>query len=450
VTTRKLIVAVVDGLGPAALEAAMEAGEAPTFARLVEHGTYGRAVSVFPSLTPVCLSSIATGAGPDVHGIPHLVWYHRGERRLVEYGSSFGALRTAGVGQTMRDALVNMNAAHLSADAVTMFEAVDDAGFATAAVNFTVYRGRTEHQAAVPFLGPVRGPRRFFFYNVWESDRTGAPLSWRSRSNGSVDAYAAATARWLVTRDGFDLLVYYLSDYDYASHADGPDGARAALRRADDALGELAIAAGGLDELLERYVLVVLADHGQTRVRDTAQLQRRYAEVPGALVTASNRAGMVYRLPGCRLDPRELAALVDTEPSVEVALFREDDEAVARRQGEELRFAPEENGGWRTSGDASVLIGPHALRRSWSALSNPNAGEVLLSAAEGWEFDDLGGSNHVGGGSHGSLAAGDSEVPVVTVGTDARIDSITDVLPLVARHFGVQVPASAGTADRAA
>jgi hypothetical protein len=203
----KLIVAVVDGLGPAALEAAVDAGDAPTFARLIEHGTYGRAVSVFPSLTPVCLSSIATGAGPDVHGIPHLVWYHRGEERLVEYGSSFGALRTAGVGRTMRDALVNMNAAHLSSNAVTLFEALDDAGLATASVNFTVYRGRTTHEAAVPFLGPVRGPRRFFFYNLWESDRTGAPLSWRRRSNGSVDAYAAAAARWLVTRDGFDLLV---------------------------------------------------------------------------------------------------------------------------------------------------------------------------------------------------------------------------------------------------
>ena len=49
---------------------------------------------------------------------------------------------------------------------------------------------------------------------------------------------------------------------------------------------------------------------------------------------------MVYRLPGCRRTPRELAARLDGEPAVEVALFREGDEAVARREGEELRFAP--------------------------------------------------------------------------------------------------------------
>ena len=154
--TRKLIVTVVDGLGPAALESAIEAGDAPILAQLLEHGTYRRAVSVFPSLTPVCLSSIATGAYPDVHGIPHLVWYHRGEQRIVEYGSSFGALRTAGIGQTMRDALVNMNASHLAPDAVTVFEALEDAGLVTAAVNFTAYRGRTPHPAAVPFLGTVQ------------------------------------------------------------------------------------------------------------------------------------------------------------------------------------------------------------------------------------------------------------------------------------------------------
>src|SRR4029450_4601507 len=53
-------------------------------------GNSRRAVSPFPSLTPVCLASIATGGGPDVHGIPHLTWYHRGERRLVEYGSPVG------------------------------------------------------------------------------------------------------------------------------------------------------------------------------------------------------------------------------------------------------------------------------------------------------------------------------------------------------------------------
>ena len=74
----------------------LEATDAPALRFLLDHGSYRRAVSTFPSLTPVCLASIATGGHPDVHGIPHLVWWNRDEERLVEYGSSFAALRASG------------------------------------------------------------------------------------------------------------------------------------------------------------------------------------------------------------------------------------------------------------------------------------------------------------------------------------------------------------------
>src|SRR5579884_77652 len=107
---RKLVLIVVDGMTPAAFERAVEDGRAPALAYLAAHGEYRQAVSVFPSLTPVCLSSIATGAGPDVHGIPSLVWWHRDERRIVEYGSSFAALRAAGLSQAVLDTIFNMNA----------------------------------------------------------------------------------------------------------------------------------------------------------------------------------------------------------------------------------------------------------------------------------------------------------------------------------------------------
>jgi hypothetical protein len=440
VTPRKLILVVIDGLSAATFEDSIGAGSLPTLGRLAEHGSYRRIVSTFPSLTPVCLSSIATGGHPDVHGIPHLVWYHRGERRIVEYGSSFGAMRAAGLGRSIRDTLVNMNDAHLSPSAVTLFEALEDAGLVPAAVNFTAYRGRTEHRSALPLVGrTVRGPKRFFFYNLFESDVTGAPLSWRNRKAGTIDAYARAVGRWLVTRDGFDFLLYYLSDYDYASHAVGPDAAHEVLVRSDDAVGALVAAAGGLDALLDRYAIVVMADHGQTTVNRVAALEYLYADVDGALLVASNRAGQLYRLPECRLDARALAARLDGEESVAVTLFRDGSEAVARSAGEELRFAPAGDA-WNVSGDASILPQPDALARSWAALANPNAGDIVLSAAPGWEFADLGGRHHLGGGSHGSLEAGDSEVPLLTVGVSGESRSIIDVAPLVLRHFEVPVP----------
>ena len=436
--TKNLILIVIDGLTPSMLEDTLERGVAPSLGLLAQHGRYRRAISTFPSLTPVCLSALATGAHPDVHEIPHLVWYHRGERRLVEYGSSFGAVRAAGTKQSLIDTIYGLNASHLGSGAVTVYEALEDAGLTAAAINITCYRGRHGHRPTVPFLTrPAHGPSRFFFYNLFESDVTGAPLSVRNRPRGTIDAYAAAVGRWLVTRDGFDFLVFYLSDYDYASHAQGPDAAHAALARCDDAVGALIEAAGGADEFLERYAVILCSDHGQTPVSEVARLQDAF---PDELVTASNRAGMVYT----DKDPRELALRLDGNPGVEVVLWREGGEAVARRDGAELRFSP-----GAMSGDVAILDHPDALERAWAALANPNAGELIVSAAAGWEFADLAGRHHSGGGSHGSLVTGDSEVPMLTLGLDVLPASIVEVMPAVLDHFGVPAPSYARTLTKA-
>jgi Type I phosphodiesterase / nucleotide pyrophosphatase len=445
-TRKKLILVVVDGLTPAVLEDAVETGAAPALAFLAAHGRYRRGVSTFPSLTPVCLSSIATGAHPDVHRIPHLVWWHRRERRLVEYGSSFAAIRAAGTRRSILDAIFNMNEQHLGRDAVTVYEALEDAGLTTAAVNITCYRGRTRHRPLVPgFARPAFGPKRFFFYSLFESDVTGAPVAVLGRATGSIDAYAAFVGRWLVTRDGFDFLLYYLPDYDFASHAVGPEATQEALTRSDASIGALVEAAGGPDEFLERYAVIVCSDHGQTRVERVVSLQAAVGAVEGVLVTASNRAGMLYRLDGCREDAATLARRLDGTAAAEVVLYREGHEAVARREGEELRFAPVD-GAWRTGGDASLLDHPDALARAWAALANPNAGDLLVSPPAGVELTDLAGRSHLGGGSHGSLDAGDSEVPILTVGLDAEPRRIVDLAPLALEHFGVRGPAYAHAA----
>ena len=309
----KALLIVIDGLTPAMYEDAVERRTAPALAELHERGEYRRAATVFPSLTPVCLSSLVTGAYPDVHEIPHLVWYHRGEQRLVEYGSSFAALRRAGTRRGILDAIFRMNEEHLSRNAVTLYESVEDAGRVAAAVNIICYRGRTPHVARIPGVTrAAHGPKRFFFFNLFESDETGAPFRPGTRRVGGNDKYAGAVGRWLVTRDGFDLLVYYLPDYDYASHAAGPDAAHTALTRADDAVRALLDAAGGVDALLDRYAVVVCSDHGQTRVDRPTSLHESFAGVDELVVTASNRAGMVYDLRGGRA--RELAQRLDRRP----------------------------------------------------------------------------------------------------------------------------------------
>jgi hypothetical protein len=280
----------------------------------------------------------------------------------------------------------------------------------------------------------VHGPQRFFFYGLFESDRTGAPFAVRSRRAGSIDAYASAVGRWLVTRDGFDFFAYYLSGYDFASHAAGPHGeaAERALEQTDAAIRAILDAAGGPDQFLERYAVVLLSDHGQTPVGQAARLQEPFADLDGqVVVTASNRAGQVYLLPGARVDAAGLAQRLDGFPAVDVSLRLEGGEVVARRDGTDV--------------PVEKLEHPDAAWRVRSALANPNAGELLVSATEGWELADLGGRHHAGGGSHGSLVAGDSYVPVVTVGLETEIRRITDVAPAVLAHFGVTPPESMET-----
>ena len=439
-----VVLVVIDGLTPSVFERA----ETPALTFLRERGTYRRAVSTFPSLTPVCASSIATGTHPDAHHIPHLVWFDRDERRLVEYGSSFAALVAAGTRRSLVDTIFNMNAKHLG-PTPTVFEALDDAGLRTAAVNFTCYRGRTEHRSTLPGVTrTVRGPQRFFFYNVFQSDVTGAPLSFRNRDAGTIDDYAAAVGRWLVTRDCFDFFLFYLSDYDYASHSLGPEGAAVKLADADRAIAGLFDAAGGPDEFLDRYDLLLCSDHGQTPVHTAVRLEDAYAgldlfrrsrlERADVAVCASNRAGQVYRLPLCAEPVRALAERLDGAPGVDVTLFLEEGDAVARAAGAELRFGPD---GPR-AGDPAVLDDasyPDAFARAWAALHNPKAGDVLVSAADGFEFTDLGGGNHVGGGSHGSLSAGDSEVPMLAVGIDEPPASIAGLAPAVLERLGVSL-----------
>jgi hypothetical protein len=307
-----------------------------------------------------------------------------------------------------------------------VFESLEDAGFVAGAVNITCYRGRHRYLPTLPGLSQaVHGPSRFFYYGLYESDRTGAPFAVRNRRGGSVDAYAAAAGRWLVTRDGFDFLAYYLSGWDFASHAHGPAGvAEVALEQLDEAIGALLEAAGGPDEFLARYDVILLSDHGQTAVEHVAHLEPAFADLAGqVVVTASNRAGQVYLLPGAGVDAAELARRLDGNPAVGVTLRLDGDEAIARRDGEDM--------------PVDQLEHPDSAWRARSALANPNAGELLVSAAEGWELADLGGQHHAGGGSHGSLVAGDSFVPLLTIGVAAAPARIADVAPAVLDHFGV-------------
>jgi hypothetical protein len=183
-------------------------------------------------------------------------------------------------------------------------------------------------------------------------------------------------------------------------------------------------------------------------------------------LSPAQRSAMIYALDPDRADQVVERAIEAVRALEGVDLIMSlaggpEPEAVVRGRRGELRFT---RGGelldargerWSVQGDLAVLRAelqdgqflsteyPDALTRIWSALNCPNAGEVLLSAAPGYEFVDWGGSDHVGGGSHGSLHRSDSLGALLWCGTgpDSRSArqqwSLRDIAPMVREHFGL-------------
>jgi Type I phosphodiesterase / nucleotide pyrophosphatase len=509
VTSRKLVLCVVDSLRTETLERAAADGTAPAFAALIERGTLIRdCVSAFPSVTPVCTSSITTGHGPAGHWISGMNTYHRAERRYVEYGSSFEATRAFGLFRSLYDTVYNMNMAHLSDEVETVFETLGDRGVRTACTPFLIYRGRTRHEMglegllrrvalAATFRHATWGPDELFYGELYTSRRV--PCKPTLARPGTRDEYSACCGRELVENDLYDFLLYSLPDNDYHSHKFGPEAQSESIVHADAAFAELVDAGGGLDRFLGRNAVILVADHAQTEVTrdlplasllgaDWRVLQPNESDPSTAelAVCPSSRAGAVYVLADGR-HGRRLHAAVRTRlrelDGVDLTCWLELDgepvlrgdadgppppgcEGAVERAGSVLRFRPgaeardRRGEGWALDGDREVLAGtisggvfdseryPNALARLWSALCAPHAGEILISLDDGYELVDWGGVTHCPGGSHGSLAAGDSLGPLVLCGLEPGPEdrreqwTIADVAGLVRRHFGAGSPST--------
>jgi hypothetical protein len=465
-------------------------------------------VAAFPSVTPVCAASIVCGTSQNRHRIPGMCWYDRAEQRYVEYGSSFRASQRVGLTRQLTDTVYNMNGVHLSRDTPTVFETLDDQDIRTAGTTYLMYRGRHRHEpqrdspltriASTLMRHPVMGPRELFYADIFASRQTGC------RSNlgmpGVRDRHSGCVGAYMVEHDLFDFLLLSLPDNDWHSHRSGPEGQVRSLALADLQLARVMDAAGGVDEFLSEHAVIVMADHSQAPVTTGISLMDELSELEvlapnmrgegrrargeqsdtaagssihrsGIAVCPSQRAAMVYVLDEAQ--PKRLRSEVARQAlgleRVELVMWLERDvhgaatEAViARPEVGEMRFCP---GGdildlrgrsWGLEGTLSVLDAklhdgrldlpdhPDALDRVWSALNCATSGDILLSAAPGNEFTDLGGQAHVGGGSHGSLRSEDSLGALILYGVDLHDEpeqwTIGDIAALVCDHFEVDRP----------
>ena len=474
---KKLVLTYVDSLRTDMLLRAIEEGRAPTFGALVERGVLiPDCVSSFPSVTPVASAEIATGVGADRHWISGMNWYHRLERRYVEYGSSLEATRAFGVFRALYDLVYNMNLAHLSPEVETVFESLDDAGERTACTPFLIYRGRHRHEVSLEgllkravdvtklkFHHHTWGPADLFYGDLYAS----RDVPCKSTSiPGNRDGYAACCGAELLREDLYDFFLLSLPDNDNYSHHHGPEATVESIAKADAAFATYADAAGGLDEFLAGHALILLADHSQSDVHRGLPLAELLAaewsvlqpseerpEQAQLAVSPTGRAAHVYLLPGegTRAEPLDVAARLGVTEGVDLVcrlegedglpLRREgpgmppgDEWAVVERGEAALRFRPGgevadlRGGSWELEGELEALAAavedgrlrsetyPDPLARVWSALTAPHAGDFVLSLAPGFEAVDWGGVSHAGGGSHGALHADDSLGPLLFVG----------------------------------
>ncbi len=475
---KKLVLTYVDSLRTDMLERAVAEQRAPTFAALLERGVFvPDCVSSFPSVTPVACAEMVTGVAADGHWISGMNWYHRLERRYVEYGSSLDATRAVGVFRALYDLVYNMNLAHLNPEAATLFERLDDAGVRTACTPFLIYRGRYRHQ--VTLEGLVRravdttrlkfhhhtwGPGELFYGDLYSSRE----LPCRSTSiPGSRDGYSACCAAELAKDDGYDFLLFSLPDNDSYSHRHGPEASVESIAKADHCFAKLVEATGGLDAFLEDHAVILLADHAQTDVARGLPLAELLArewevlrpsddrpELAQLAVSPTGRAAHVYLLTGegRRAEHREVATFLTETEGIDLVCWLEDPAgepllreavgtavgqsptAVVERRGHRLRFRPDgalvdlRGASWELEGDHEALQlevdgtslrcdeYPDALARVYVALTAPHAGDFILSLTPGFEAVDWGGVSHAGGGSHGALHRGDSLGPLLFVG----------------------------------
>jgi len=484
----KLVLTYVDSLRTDMLERAVEEGRAPTFGALIERGVLiPDCVSSFPSVTPVACAEMVTGVAADRHWISGMNWFHRLERRYVEYGSSLEATRAVGVFRALYDLVYNMNLAHLSPEVDTLFERLDDAGVRTACTPFLIYRGRHRHEVSLEgllrravettrlkFRHHTWGPGELFYGDLYASRE----VPCKSTSiPGNRDGYAACCAAELERGDAYDFLLFSLADNDNYSHRHGPEASVESIAKADGCFAELIEAGGGLEEFLADHAVILLADHAQTPVSrglPLAELLGRdwtvlapsddRPELAQLAVSPTGRAAHVYLLPGEGERAEHDAVrrrLTETEGIDLVCWSDGDGTAVVERAGEQLRFRHGEQltdlrgSSWDVEGDLAVLAitdeggsvhsdeYPDPLARVFAALTAPHAGDFVVSLSPGYEAVDWGGISHAGGGSHGSLHAGDSLGPLLFVGcgptdrAERRQWALRDVMPVVLEHFGL-------------
>jgi len=457
-----VVILLADGARPDTLDAAVRSGALPALARLRDEGGMHTITSCFPSVTGPAYAPFLMGRFPGPIGLPGLRWFDRARDvcTFPDYTRSYVGYQMASVD---RD---------IAADAPTIFELCDGSIGALNVIGRGLPAG--DRIGSITAMSALRAARTHFAGNVagWlQIDRDVATQVMRRIHDSKPEFVFAA-----------------LTGVDKVSHARGHEAPMImdALRIVDDTAAQIradAERAGRWEDMS----LWVVSDHGHSRVTKHEDLAgivagegHRTVSHPwvftpfpdvAVMVSGNAMAHLYLELDQCErpwwpaLSERHggLAEALLAREAVDLMLLPMCDarclvrsahrgSAIVEREGTTYRYRRESGDplgiGADVEGSADETFDamrdgdyPDAIVQIATIAASSRAGDMILSAAPGWDFraryEPIPHRS-----AHGALHRDHMLVPLLTNRPTARTPRrTTDVFASALDALGVAAPA---------
>ena len=456
-----VIILVADGARPDTLQAAMDGGGLPNLARLRAEGGMHTVTTAWPSVTGVAYTPFLLGRFPGPVGLPGLRWFDRSR----DIGPLFGHARSY-VGSEMRRL-----DGDLAADAPTIFELAGSSLGALSMIGRGLPRSRRLGRGA---RFAVRAAITHFRGNV---------RGWLD-----IDRDIGAQVVHRIRRDKPNFVFAAFVGIDKTSHAEGHNASVVldAMRIVDETVAEIRHDAERAGKW-EATHLWIVSDHGHSRVDAHDDLARHFRDDlrlrtlshpwtfgnshDVAVMVSGNAMAHVYFELGRRERPfwptlearwgETLVSLLSRD-SVDLAIVPHSPTRVAvYGKGRGSAMIERTNGHYSyrpMSGDPlgiGVLehVGPREAFDATAGSDYPDgvvqiahmagagrAGELMLSAARGWDFrEKYEPIPHFS--SHGALHRDHMLVPLLLSRPVLSAPRRTvDVMPSALAALGLPIP----------
>ncbi len=500
---KKVILIIIDSLRPAALKTCLDDSTVPALEYLCHKGRVSfDCVSVFPTMTPTATASIATGVYPDDHQIPGFIWYHREEKRIINYGATPQAIWKIGLKTVLQDLMCNLNGEHLSRQVKTIHEFLEDYGYTSANINFFTFRGQHVFKASLPWwvrmwIGfkectEIWGPRVSVVGQI-------VPPPFPCKGSlktptgvfhkfGVNDEFAGTVTHHLIKQGKQPhLTVVYLPDTDGYTHRHHTSDLSPAIMRADQQVQKILNADESWLEALENNIFIIMGDHSQSLVQHNPD---SIINLPGMLarftqlrlgekdtgdrdivICPNERMVHIYIIKDLLAVRDRIIQMLVADPRIDQIMWKEDNGSSSpvyrvRKGGSGPSLTFKRRGPlldpyectWSVEGDLQVIDGsvrgnrivyseyPDALNVMAALMDARHCGDIVMTARIGNEFGGEAAPIHPGKGSHGSFHREDAAVPLIIAGTPEFPENprVVDIVPFILKNFGINPPSKAG------